>query len=60
MARDARAGAIHPGYGLLSENPEFAEACAAVGITFLGPSPETMRLLGDKVSARNLAVSVGR
>ncbi len=59
VAKEAGADAIHPGYGLLSESPEFAEACAAAGITFIGPSPETMRLLGDKVSARNLAVSVG-
>ncbi|MCR4282475.1 MAG: pyruvate carboxylase [Bauldia sp.] len=59
VAREAHADAIHPGYGLLSENPELAEACAANGITFIGPSPETMRLLGDKVSARNLATKVG-
>jgi pyruvate carboxylase len=59
VAREAKADAIHPGYGFLSENPDFAEACAAAGIVFIGPSAETMRLLGDKVSARNLAVSVG-
>ena len=59
VAREAKADAIHPGYGLLSENPELAEACAANGIVFIGPSPETMRTLGDKVSARNLAISVG-
>ena len=59
IAREAKADAIHPGYGFLSENPELAEACAAAGITFIGPSPATMRMLGDKVSARNLAVSVG-
>jgi pyruvate carboxylase len=59
VAREAGADAIHPGYGLLSESPEFADACAAAGITFIGPPPETMRLLGNKVSARNLAVSVG-
>ncbi|MGD9512198.1 MAG: pyruvate carboxylase, partial [Geminicoccaceae bacterium] len=51
--------AIHPGYGFLSESPEFAEACAAAGIIFIGPTPETMRRLGNKVAARNLAVSVG-
>ena len=51
--------AIHPGYGFLSESPEFAEACAAAGIVFIGPTPETMRTLGNKVAARNLAVSVG-
>ena len=53
------ADAIHPGYGLLSESPEFAEACAAAGITFIGPTPETMRRLGNKVAARNLAIAVG-
>ena len=59
VAREARADAIHPGYGLLSESPEFAEACAAAGIVFIGPSPKTLRTLGNKVDARNLAVSVG-
>src|ERR1700723_2019983 len=52
----ARGDAIHPGYGFLSESPEFAEACAAAGIIFIGPSPKTMRDLGNKVSARNLAI----
>ena len=51
--------AIHPGYGFLSESPEFAEACAAAGIIFIGPSPETMRQLGNKVAARNLAIAAG-
>ena len=59
VARESHADAIHPGYGLLSENPDLAEACAAAGIVFIGPTPETMRLLGNKVSARELAVSVG-
>ena len=59
VARLSGADAIHPGYGLLSESPEFAEACAAQGITFIGPKPETMRRLGNKVAARNLAVEVG-
>jgi pyruvate carboxylase len=58
IAVEAGVDAIHPGYGFLSENPDFAEACAVAGITFIGPSPHTMRLLGDKVSARRLAVSV--
>ena len=44
------ADVIHPGYGLLSENPEFAETCAEAGITFIGPSPETMRRLGNKTA----------
>ena len=59
VAKEAKADAIHPGYGLLSESPEFAEACAAAGIVFIGPSPKTLRMLGNKVDARNLAVSVG-
>src|SRR5271163_2802268 len=59
VARAAKADAIHPGYGFLSESPEFSEACAANGIVFIGPKPETMRTLGNKVAARNLAVSVG-
>src|ERR1700740_2105248 len=59
IAKDAKADAIHPGYGFLSESPEFAEACAAAGITFIGPSPETLRNLGNKVAARNLAQKTG-
>ncbi|TAK65898.1 MAG: pyruvate carboxylase [Betaproteobacteria bacterium] len=59
IAREARVDAIHPGYGFLSENPDFAQACANAGITFIGPRPEVMRTLGDKVAARNLALSVG-
>ncbi len=59
VALKSGADAIHPGYGFLSENPEFADACAQNGITFIGPKSETMRLLGDKVSARNAAVAAG-
>jgi pyruvate carboxylase len=59
IAIEARADAIHPGYGFLSESPEFAEACAAADIIFVGPLPDTMRRLGNKVEARNLAVSAG-
>ena len=59
VARQSGADAIHPGYGLLSESPEFVEACAAAGVTFIGPRPETMRALGNKVAARNLAISAG-
>ncbi|MEM9014023.1 MAG: pyruvate carboxylase [Pseudomonadota bacterium] len=51
--------AIHPGYGFLSENPEFAERCAAEGLVFIGPSPDIMRRFGDKVSARQVAESAG-
>jgi pyruvate carboxylase len=58
VAKDAGVDAIHPGYGFLSESPEFAEACAEAGITFIGPSPATMKALGNKVAARNLAISV--
>jgi pyruvate carboxylase len=59
VAERSGADAIHPGYGLLSESPEFAEACAEAGITFIGPSAETMRRLGNKVAARALAVAAG-
>jgi pyruvate carboxylase len=55
VARRAGVDAIHPGYGFLSESPEFAEACAAAGILFVGPSPDIMRRLGNKVSARAIA-----
>lgn len=58
VAKLSGADAIHPGYGLLSESPEFAEACAEAGLTFIGPSPDTMRRLGNKVAARNLAEEV--
>ncbi len=59
VARESGADAIHPGYGLLSESPEFVDACAQAGITFIGPTADTMRRLGNKVAARNLAVEVG-
>jgi pyruvate carboxylase len=59
IAIEARADAVHPGYGFLSESPEFAEACAAAGIIFVGPTPDTMRRLGNKVEARNLAAFAG-
>ena len=59
IAQRVGADAIHPGYGFLSESPEFAEACASAGITFIGPKPQTMRQLGDKVSARHIAVTAG-
>jgi pyruvate carboxylase len=59
IAREAHVDAIHPGYGFLSENPEFAEACERAAITFIGPSPAVMRLLGNKVAARGLAEKAG-
>ncbi|MHC5655388.1 pyruvate carboxylase [Stappia sp. ICDLI1TA098] len=59
VARAANVDAIHPGYGFLSESPEFAEACAEAGLIFIGPSPDTMRRLGNKVAARNLAIEAG-
>ncbi len=55
IARKSGCDAIHPGYGFLAENPGFAELCAASGITFIGPSPDVMRHLGNKVEARALA-----
>ncbi|WP_323042088.1 pyruvate carboxylase [Gemmobacter sp.] len=59
VAKMSGADAIHPGYGLLSENPDFVEACAEAGITFIGPKAETMRALGDKASARRVAIAAG-
>lgn len=58
-AKDTGCDAVHPGYGFLSESAEFAERCAAEGLTFVGPSPQTLRVLGDKGSARGLAAKVG-
>ena len=59
VARESGADAIHPGYGLLSENPDFVDACTAAGIAFIGPRAETMRALGDKASARKVAIEAG-
>ena len=59
VARENGADAIHPGYGFLAENPDFAEACANAGIAFIGPRPEIMRALGNKVAAREIAQSAG-
>ena len=59
LAKRIGADAIHPGYGFLAENAEFAHLCQQAGITFIGPSPQALELLGDKVKARALAKKVG-
>lgn len=51
--------AIHPGYGFLSENPYFAEVCEACNVTFIGPSPQVIRLMGDKATARKTMIAAG-
>ena len=58
-AQATGAGAIHPGYGFLSENADFAAACEAAGIAFVGPTPEQLRVFGDKHTAREAARAVG-
>ena len=59
VAKMCGADAIHPGYGLLSENPDFVDACEEADIKFIGPKAETMRKLGDKASARRVAIEAG-
>ena len=58
-ALDCDADAIHPGYGFLSENPAFARACQDAGITFIGPTPESMAALGDKLRSKDIAIAAG-
>ncbi len=59
LAKEKGVDAIHPGYGFLSENPALARACEKAGITFVGPPPNLLELLGDKTAARRLAASAG-
>jgi acetyl/propionyl-CoA carboxylase alpha subunit/acetyl-CoA carboxylase carboxyltransferase component len=58
-AKTAQCDAIHPGYGFVAENAEFARACKAAGLTFIGPEPDTLDLFGDKSAARTLATKLG-
>jgi acetyl-CoA/propionyl-CoA carboxylase biotin carboxyl carrier protein len=59
VAKASGADAVHPGYGFLSENPGFAEACAAAGLVFIGPPPAAMRAMSDKTAARRSAMALG-
>ncbi|WP_312026663.1 biotin carboxylase N-terminal domain-containing protein, partial [Micrococcus luteus] len=59
VARRAGADAVHPGYGFLSENADFAQAVIDAGMTWIGPSPDAIRALGDKITARSLAQQAG-
>lgn len=56
IAKERNVDAIHPGYGFLSENPEFVEACEKNGITFIGPTVATMNAMGDKISSKQIAI----
>ena len=58
-ARGTECDAVHPGYGFLAENASFAEACARHGLSFVGPPPEAIRLMGDKLRAREIAAGIG-
>src|SRR6185503_3237953 len=58
-AKGAGCDAVHPGYGFLSENAEFAKACADAGLTFIGPAPSVLSIFGDKARARALAERFG-
>ncbi len=59
VAARSGADAVHPGYGFLSENADFAQAVIDAGLTWIGPTPQAIRDLGDKVTARHIALRVG-
>jgi acetyl-CoA carboxylase biotin carboxylase subunit len=59
VALESKADAIHPGYGFLSENAHFAKLCADNGIIFIGPSPEVIEVMGDKIQARKTMINAG-
>jgi pyruvate carboxylase len=59
LAKEKEVDAIHPGYGFLSENPEFAQACKDAGIIFIGPDSKVLQMMGDKTAARNVARKLG-
>ena len=59
IAKESNTDAIHPGYGFLSENHKFAEACEKAGIIFIGPSADVIKLMGDKETARETMIKAG-